>query len=728
MAESVEKSNMSSSSQLASRPTRPFVLPRCSDCAAVIQKNAQGVVNSWWCVNFGAVLCTQCFSCHRALGSHISKVSRELDASIADVVNIISPHVNAVWEASVPADVKPFASADLSAKQEYITAKYLHGQYLSRSSDDEDELTRTLIQCVLTNDMIGAYRALCHGADPNHSCETFAGRCLAVAIQIFPTVQEGVPTGAEGVPTATDKGVGDSSTGPTSLHLAAALGLRDMVELLLLHDADAARIWVDMYADDIARQRGFLDVASRLRRAKNVIADDLHDFCAAHGQTTDTAGEPTVTPLAPLDVDELGNLVVDVYDEVLRRRTGEDWETNTTDEEKASAILVPFLPSVDLLPASRLQSRQKLATLSTKQFVALIVDALAELDLRRSATGSSVSRPTSRRPSIQGTEATRPRAAGIPTAGAGGSSEPGTTSKPPVLQLPPPPTHPRPASRALPPEGSPVPAPRPRGSAIALTHTATTTEDRLRQVEDVVRMLLEENERLKRVQLGHTRELAVLRHAVAATAPTATEAAGTIHDADRAVTVEAPSPGFPDSDDACNWRNPAILSPVTPPMGLPPGSSRSRKGSSSSQHLAHTGKSVSASRISIPTRDPYASSTESQLYDGGDRTQSSVFPDATAVNAADTMLAEATTVVTAAIQQIFAAAKSEDGNAITALLDLLQGAVTDLRDHLSDNVDVSGLAEAMSALVAARDASDYRDVMAKAYTVASVVNTLVGKD
>lgn len=44
------------------------------------------------------------------------------------------------------------------------------------------------------------------------------------------------------------------------------------------------------------------------------------------------------------------------------------------------------------------------------------------------------------------------------------------------------------------------------------------------------------------------------------------------------------------------------------------------------------------------------------------------------------------------------------------------------------DVDVTGLSTAMAALVTARAASDYRDIMVKAYAVASVVNLLVGKD
>lgn len=50
------------------------------------------------------------------------------------------------------------------------------------------------------------------------------------------------------------------------------------------------------------------------------------------------------------------------------------------------------------------------------------------------------------------------------------------------------------------------------------------------------------------------------------------------------------------------------------------------------------------------SRDPYASSTESQLYDGIDRAHSSIFPATVDEAEAEAMLAECTNVVTSAIQ------------------------------------------------------------------------------
>jgi hypothetical protein len=72
---------------------RPQMVPRCTDCGAVIRQEDSGSLSGWWVVNVGALVCDQCSSCHRSLGRHVSTVQRVPDAAIAAVVEVISKEV-----------------------------------------------------------------------------------------------------------------------------------------------------------------------------------------------------------------------------------------------------------------------------------------------------------------------------------------------------------------------------------------------------------------------------------------------------------------------------------------------------------------------------------------------------------------------------------------------------------------------------------------------------------
>lgn len=51
------------------------------------------MLDGWWAVNFGVLICHQCASCHRGLGRHLSTIQRAPDAAIAPLVEIISKEV-----------------------------------------------------------------------------------------------------------------------------------------------------------------------------------------------------------------------------------------------------------------------------------------------------------------------------------------------------------------------------------------------------------------------------------------------------------------------------------------------------------------------------------------------------------------------------------------------------------------------------------------------------------
>lgn len=98
----------------------------CADC---------GAENPTWCsINLGLVLCTECASCHRSVGVHITKVrSLELDTLEPEVLDVLSAvgndTANSVLLAalqSLPPDmvVCPTPDAPRAQRQKWIRQKY----------------------------------------------------------------------------------------------------------------------------------------------------------------------------------------------------------------------------------------------------------------------------------------------------------------------------------------------------------------------------------------------------------------------------------------------------------------------------------------------------------------------------------------------------------------------------------------------------------------------------
>lgn len=103
----------------------------------------------------------------------------------------------------MPPQVKPFAPSPIDEKARFVTNKYVHRRYIRPPPlAGIPHIKGQLRTAVLRNDLIGVYTALCYGV---------------VDIASEP-----------------------EDCGLTALHLAACLGHRDVVELLLLHGANPA--------------------------------------------------------------------------------------------------------------------------------------------------------------------------------------------------------------------------------------------------------------------------------------------------------------------------------------------------------------------------------------------------------------------------------------------------------------------------------------------------------
>ena len=207
----------------------------------------------------GILLCSDCGSIHRSLGSHISivKALRQgcWNPSVLSYINQINAHgANSVWEhilldpSSKQQKRKPVAKDSVPIKSQFIKAKHVNLEFVLKpnlQADDstslEIELSKQLHASVRSSNLETSLRLLVQGADPNYLHR--------------------------------EKG----STMP--LHVAAKFGQSAQVELLLVYGADInATDGNGNTAIELAKQNQFTHSGERLAEASYEVTDRIIYF------------------------------------------------------------------------------------------------------------------------------------------------------------------------------------------------------------------------------------------------------------------------------------------------------------------------------------------------------------------------------------------------------------------------------------------------------------------
>lgn len=341
----------------------------CGDCNAQDPPFAS--------LNRGILLCVDCASIHRQLGTHISIVKAlrqgQWNPSVLSFIHQINSHnANSVWEHqlldpnSKLQKKKPTPKDTIQTKSQFIRSKHVNLEFVLKSNlqnenatSIETELSKQLHASVRSANLETSLRLIAQGANCNY--------------------------------------VHKEKNGTMPLHIAAKFGQSAQCELLLIYGANINAVdGSGNTAIDLARQNQFTQLAERLVEASYEVTDRIIYFLC--GRKPDHAsGQHLIIPeQTKVEINEhlkiargklqlipnkmFEELVMDLYEEVDRRETETIWSTTCPNPEVGA---VPFLVTNPHLSATRNQGRQKLARFSHAEFCGLLSDILVDASRRK---------------------------------------------------------------------------------------------------------------------------------------------------------------------------------------------------------------------------------------------------------------------------------------------------------------------------------------------------------
>ncbi|XP_041101250.1 arf-GAP with SH3 domain, ANK repeat and PH domain-containing protein 1-like isoform X2 [Polyodon spathula] len=135
----------------------------CCDCGAQDPK--------WLSTNLGILTCIECSGTHREMGVHISRIqSMELDklgtSELLLAKNVGNYSFNEIMEGNLPCpSPKPTPSSDMTARKEFINAKYVDHKFTRKTYISEAAKLNELSDAVKSRDLLALIQVYAEGVE-----------------------------------------------------------------------------------------------------------------------------------------------------------------------------------------------------------------------------------------------------------------------------------------------------------------------------------------------------------------------------------------------------------------------------------------------------------------------------------------------------------------------------------------------------------------------------------
>ncbi|XP_039609914.1 arf-GAP with SH3 domain, ANK repeat and PH domain-containing protein 1-like isoform X5 [Polypterus senegalus] len=135
----------------------------CCDCGAQDPK--------WLSTNLGILTCIECSGIHREMGVHISRIqSMELDklgtSELLLAKNVGNSSFNEIMEGNLPCpSPKPTPTSDMTARKEFITAKYVDHKFARKTCMSAAAKMNELLEAVKSRDLLALIQVYAEGVE-----------------------------------------------------------------------------------------------------------------------------------------------------------------------------------------------------------------------------------------------------------------------------------------------------------------------------------------------------------------------------------------------------------------------------------------------------------------------------------------------------------------------------------------------------------------------------------
>ncbi|XP_061462787.1 arf-GAP with SH3 domain, ANK repeat and PH domain-containing protein 1 isoform X1 [Rhineura floridana] len=126
---------------------------------------------TWLSTNLGILTCIECSGIHREMGVHISRIqSIELDklgtSELLLAKNIGNNSFNEIMEGNLPSpSPKPTPTSDMTARKEFITAKYVDHKFSRKTCASAASKLNELLEAVKSRDLLALLQVYAEGVE-----------------------------------------------------------------------------------------------------------------------------------------------------------------------------------------------------------------------------------------------------------------------------------------------------------------------------------------------------------------------------------------------------------------------------------------------------------------------------------------------------------------------------------------------------------------------------------